>query len=298
MNDDPGARHRQEMSASDTPTEPRPEQEPASPNPFALLEGGGGSVPAKDVLARLSRILGAARSEATLEGPVRTVTAAWLDADAWQVGLGLDRIADGGATVSALAVSDRAGVEPWREAVAGTEAGDFSTLMDEEESSVPADRLPGALAALAKERGLDRVDLFPIGADGRTAGLIAMLRNETSAPAPQVRRAMELSRDILSQIAARVRAREAVAGAARHIRSLTTDGAERSGASDRKETDRSGSSWRARYELLHRGAEAGLWDWDLERDAFRVSPRWRKLLGYEGEDATDEPSAWFDRIHP
>lgn len=53
-----------------------------------------------------------------------------------------------------------------------------------------------------------------------------------------------------------------------------------------------------RYALAARGANDGLWDWDLESDAIHFSPRWKDMLGY-GEDAIGTDSEeWFGRIHP
>lgn len=53
-----------------------------------------------------------------------------------------------------------------------------------------------------------------------------------------------------------------------------------------------------RYALAARGANDGLWDWDLCTQQIYFSPRWKQMLGY-GEDAigttTDE---WFLRVHP
>ena len=53
-----------------------------------------------------------------------------------------------------------------------------------------------------------------------------------------------------------------------------------------------------RYELAARGANDGLWDWDLATGTVYYSPRWRLALG-EPEDGTgDAPAEWLDRVHP
>jgi diguanylate cyclase (GGDEF)-like protein/PAS domain S-box-containing protein len=53
-----------------------------------------------------------------------------------------------------------------------------------------------------------------------------------------------------------------------------------------------------RYALAVRGANDGLWDWDLEADVVFFSPRWKSMLGFEVEDVGDSPREWIDRIHP
>jgi diguanylate cyclase (GGDEF)-like protein/PAS domain S-box-containing protein len=52
-----------------------------------------------------------------------------------------------------------------------------------------------------------------------------------------------------------------------------------------------------RYAVAVRGANDGLWDWNLVTNEVYWSPRWKELLGYgEGEIGTD-PEEWLSRIH-
>jgi diguanylate cyclase (GGDEF)-like protein/PAS domain S-box-containing protein len=53
-----------------------------------------------------------------------------------------------------------------------------------------------------------------------------------------------------------------------------------------------------RYALAVRGANDGLWDWDLVADRVFFSPRWKAMLGFAEGDVGDSPREWLDRIHP
>lgn len=53
-----------------------------------------------------------------------------------------------------------------------------------------------------------------------------------------------------------------------------------------------------RYILAIRGANDGLWDWDLKKAQIYFSPRWKSMLGYEETEIGNSYLEWFDRIHP
>ncbi|MEI6778773.1 MAG: EAL domain-containing protein [Chloroflexales bacterium] len=53
-----------------------------------------------------------------------------------------------------------------------------------------------------------------------------------------------------------------------------------------------------RYALAARGANDGLWDWDLLTGQIYFSPRWKAMLGFEEGEIGDMPAEWMDRIHP
>lgn len=53
-----------------------------------------------------------------------------------------------------------------------------------------------------------------------------------------------------------------------------------------------------RYALAVLGAEDGLWDWDIEKNDFYFSPRWKEMLGYSFFEIENHPDEWFNRIHP
>lgn len=52
-----------------------------------------------------------------------------------------------------------------------------------------------------------------------------------------------------------------------------------------------------RYALSARGANDGLWVWDLRTDAVYFSPRWKQMLGFEEDEISDKSSEWFGRVH-
>ena len=54
----------------------------------------------------------------------------------------------------------------------------------------------------------------------------------------------------------------------------------------------------ARYALAVHGANDGIWDWDIRKDAFYFSPRWKTMLGYTEEQIVNLAGEWFDRVHP
>jgi PAS domain S-box-containing protein len=53
-----------------------------------------------------------------------------------------------------------------------------------------------------------------------------------------------------------------------------------------------------RYALAVRGANDGLWDWDLKSSELYVSPRWKAMLGFNDSDIGSGPDEWLNRVHP
>jgi diguanylate cyclase (GGDEF)-like protein/PAS domain S-box-containing protein len=53
-----------------------------------------------------------------------------------------------------------------------------------------------------------------------------------------------------------------------------------------------------RYARAARGANDGLWDWDLEKSVIYYSPRWKQMLGYQDGEIGQRPDEWLCRVHP
>ncbi|OAN46249.1 diguanylate cyclase [Chloroflexus islandicus] len=53
-----------------------------------------------------------------------------------------------------------------------------------------------------------------------------------------------------------------------------------------------------RYALAARGANDGLWDWNIAAGTIYFSPRWKEMLGYAEDEIGHTPGEWFNRIHP
>jgi len=53
-----------------------------------------------------------------------------------------------------------------------------------------------------------------------------------------------------------------------------------------------------RYALAVRGANDGIWDWNLETGQIYYSNRWKSMLGLDEEEIPPTPDSWFSRVHP
>ncbi len=52
-----------------------------------------------------------------------------------------------------------------------------------------------------------------------------------------------------------------------------------------------------RFSLAMRGANDGLWDWNLETDEVYYSPRWKSMLGYEENELGTSLDTWKALVH-
>ncbi|MGE4506834.1 MAG: diguanylate cyclase, partial [Desulfovibrionaceae bacterium] len=53
-----------------------------------------------------------------------------------------------------------------------------------------------------------------------------------------------------------------------------------------------------RYALAVRGANDGIWDWDLINDEMYYSPRWKEIIGFRRDEFPNDIEEWKKRIHP
>jgi len=53
-----------------------------------------------------------------------------------------------------------------------------------------------------------------------------------------------------------------------------------------------------RYAVAVRGANDGIWDWNLKTNELYYSPRWKSMLGYRESEIGTNSDEWFKRIYP
>ena len=52
-----------------------------------------------------------------------------------------------------------------------------------------------------------------------------------------------------------------------------------------------------RYALAVRGANDGIWDWDLRTSQIHYSSRWKAMLGFQDDEVGGTIGEWFNRVH-
>ncbi len=53
-----------------------------------------------------------------------------------------------------------------------------------------------------------------------------------------------------------------------------------------------------RYSLAIRGANDGIWDWDLKTQEIYYSPRWKSMLSFDEDQIGISADEWLSRVHP
>ena len=66
----------------------------------------------------------------------------------------------------------------------------------------------------------------------------------------------------------------------------------------RRQTEEKLRESEERYALAARGANDGLWDWNLRNDEVYYSERWKEIIGFEDGAIGARPDEWFERVHP
>ena len=80
-------------------------------------------------------------------------------------------------------------------------------------------------------------------------------------------------------------------GEHRHFTGIVRD------VTERKESERALRVSEERYALAAKGANDGLWDWNLETNDIYFSTRWKAMLGFRDEEIGRSPDEWLNRIY-
>ena len=67
---------------------------------------------------------------------------------------------------------------------------------------------------------------------------------------------------------------------------------------ERKETEEALRESEERYALAARGANDGLWDWNIRNNTVYYSFRWKSMLGFEEGVEWNNLQEWLQRVHP
>ena len=69
-------------------------------------------------------------------------------------------------------------------------------------------------------------------------------------------------------------------------------------SSRRQKMEEALREYQERYVLAVRGANDGMWEWDLKTDSASFSPRWKSILGFTEQEISNHIDEWRQRIHP
>jgi PAS domain S-box-containing protein len=67
---------------------------------------------------------------------------------------------------------------------------------------------------------------------------------------------------------------------------------------ERKKAEEALRESKLQLEMAVRASNTGLWDWDLKTSKVYFSPEWKRQIGYEEWEISDDFSEWQKRVHP
>lgn len=67
---------------------------------------------------------------------------------------------------------------------------------------------------------------------------------------------------------------------------------------ERKRAEQALRESEERFDLALRGANDGLWDWNLHTNEVYFSPRWKDMLGHAEDEIGNSVEEWSARVHP
>ncbi len=84
----------------------------------------------------------------------------------------------------------------------------------------------------------------------------------------------------------------------RHVHVIETIVSHAANVIYRRKTEEELRITKERLELAFKGANEGLWDWNITTNEVYFSPEWAKTLGYESEEIEGVLESWKARVHP
>lgn len=106
----------------------------------------------------------------------------------------------------------------------------------------------------------------------------------------------------LAALAGTPAAHDEIAAVDERIRALRTalDAREEALAQARAQTRHAQSELReqeVRYITMVKGANDGIWEWDVRDDTLYISPRWKGMLGYAMDELDNTLACWLGQVH-